>query len=80
MLYIALDLARCRNIQTRNAFYSSKTSFTSTTTTVNAAATVTTTTDASNNRSSWDIEIQMDYPIPARKPDQSLIHKKKRTC
>ena len=28
----------------------------------------------------WDLEIQTDYLIPARRPDLVLINKKKRTC
>ena len=28
----------------------------------------------------WDFEIQIDHPIPFRRPDLILIHKKKRTC
>ena len=28
----------------------------------------------------WDFEILTDHPIRARRPDQVLINKKKRTC
>ena len=28
----------------------------------------------------WDLDIHTDHPIPARRPDQIIIAKKKRTC